>query len=819
MPALSFVISLSIGAFHLSSSNELPSEVVENGKLSQNIPDLNRHQETTLLRDLIHYSHPKSLQSCNTDASSYASLSDFTSQNSDAINDAVVQNEQICSALQLESHQCYKDCLYYASPLTLLQNNDTSGALTKILSWYQMGGGPVGWYDTGNPDMCRYMDGTYCYTPMKQAGGGLFNLNLQEHGCCVPGSCTGEDAVKVLMTNQYCYQGYNLTYSTLFGNVLIANVCKPLDRDFSSPGCVIVILLFVFFLIAVIVASINTQHKEELQATNQLMFAANDEDIEASKARNVYDHHWFLYSFSIQHLWKLFTRRRPKDKSEFNFLDGIRVGSMSWVIWGHIYIFYGLSSPSNQATLMPFGADAKPYPYVFSKWYMMLAEYGFYSVDSFFYLSGFLAAFALCRKLKSYDKQAIRLYYVWVPLSYLNRLLRIFPMMAFILFVQFFVADQVPYGYRVTSRDANYQLCADGWYKVLLFYANLLQENDNQCMGHLWYIHCDMQLFLVLPWIILLFQWNKLAGLIASLLLFLVGIVIRMYFAIHYHFGANLLLPANPEVNDSSQFEQYFKPWTRMSPYFIGAFTLLLIQTLQERHFAIQSRVALLSVMSLSGFIMCCLVFWPYDDIKDAPDERWPLTSDQIYYALSRPIWGVALGLLSFGIVFKSKAMQSMMGTILSAQIYQPLGKLTYTMYLIHWMVLDCFFKDLNMTTYYEFWSIFGMFCAVWLVTMFCSLILWFVVEQPMTNLVGLGIKALIQKKPPQSQSNESELTNVAAPNNKTKNNNTNGNSILDKLLIEGGTTGGLTHSNSIAANNSYGGADVDNEYSSVKSN
>eukprot|EP01083_Nonionella_stella_P148439 469826_1 len=800
-----FLIPLSLIGFRLSSSNLLPSEVIENGEFSQNSHHLNNAQETTLLQDIIRYSHHQpSLQSCNTDVSSYASLSEFTSRNSDAINGIIIQNEQVCGGLQLNSHQCYKDCIYYASPLTLLQN-DTDGELSKVLSWYQMGGGPVGWYDTGNPDMCKYMDGTYCWTPIRTSNG-MFDVNLQEHGCCVPGSCIGEDAVKVLMLNQYCYQGYNMTYNMmLFGNIGITNVCEPLDRDLSSPGFSIMLMLFIFFFIAIVVASITTQYRAE-----------KNNDIAVS---NVYDHDWFLYSFSIQHLWKLYTRRRAKDKSQFNFLDGIRVGSMSWVIWGHIYIFYMMSSPSNQATLMPFGADAKPYPYVFSKWYMMLAEYGFYSVDSFFYLSGFLAAFALCRKLKSYDKQAIRLYYVWVPLSYLNRLLRIFPMMAFILFVQFFVADQVPYGYRVTSRDANYQLCADGWYKVLLFYANLLQENDNQCMGHLWYIHCDMQLFLVLPWIILLFQWNKLAGLIASLLLFLVGIVIRMYFAIHYHFGANLLLPANPEVNDSSQFEQYFKPWTRMSPYFIGAFTLLLIQTLQERHFAIQSRVALLSVMSLSGFIMCCLVFWPYDDIKDAPDERWPLTSDQIYYALSRPIWGVALGLLSFGIVFKSKAMQSMMGTILSAQIYQPLGKLTYTMYLIHWMVLDCFFKDLNMTTYYEFWSIFGMFCAVWLVTMFCSLILWFVVEQPMTNLVGLGIKALIQKKPPQSQSNESELTNVAAPNNKTKNNNTNGNSILDKLLIEGGTTGGLTHSNSIAANNSYGGADVDNEYSSVKSN
>ena len=318
-----------------------------------------------------------------------------------------------------------------------------------------------------------------------------------------PGSCVGDDAVKVLRENAYCYQGYTTVYNDLmFGGMLnVTDICEPLERDFDSPGFSIVIIIFLIFLICVISASIRTQHLAEMKAKYSDIYKLHQDS--NPNQPNAYDNHWFLQCFSIQNLWKQFTKKRPKSKSQFNFLDGIRVYSMSWVIYGHIWIFYLFSSPSNQAVLMPFTPDAKPYPYVFTKFYMMLAEYAFYSVDSFFFLSGFLGAFSMHRVLKTYGKKAIKMSYIWIPLSYMNRFLRIFPMMAFVLLINWFIVDQLPYGYNVTSRTANAELCSESWYKVFFFYANLEADQDDLgCMGHLWYIQCDMQMFLFLPFII-----------------------------------------------------------------------------------------------------------------------------------------------------------------------------------------------------------------------------------------------------------------------------------------------------------------------------
>merc|ERR1712013_7986 len=240
-----------------------------------------------------------------------------------------------------------------------------------------------------------------------------------------------------------------------------------------------------------------------------------------------------------------------------------------------------------------------------------------------------------------------------------------------------------------------------------------------------------------------------------------------------------------------------------MSPYYIGVFAMLLIITLKDFKFEIGGRRAFLGLMTFSCFILAALVFWPYEDVKDAPEERWSLASNQVYYALSRPAWGAGLAIMSFALVFKSNLLRSLIGTLLSCEIWQPLGKLTYTMYLIHWMVLTIYYADLETALYYEVWSVLGIFCSVWLVTMFFAMVLWFGMEQPIANLVGLGMKALMarmSKKGPSGSnkdrkgSGDSELARVASKQSTSgKASSRRGVSARDKLLIEGRQQRGST--------------------------
>ena len=170
----------------------------------------------------------------------------------------------------------------------------------------------------------------------------------------------------------------------------------------------------------------------------------------------------FIRIFSLQCIWSGFVAKRPEGKQDMNFLDGIRVFSMSWVILGHGYLYFFMSGASNIMAVVPwFGQGSNPdHEFVINKFPNVFIQYAFYSVDSFYWLSGFLGAFSLYRNVsKIGDKdKIIRKFYQWIPLSYYARYLRLAPMMMFVVLIQWKVSDQLPSGmniYHCTSYSTN----------------------------------------------------------------------------------------------------------------------------------------------------------------------------------------------------------------------------------------------------------------------------------------------------------------------------------------------------------------------------
>jgi peptidoglycan/LPS O-acetylase OafA/YrhL len=732
-----------------------------------------------------------------------------------------VQDQQMqdvrseCLAMNLSSSECFHDCLYYNAPFSwiplLLDQNDTnpntSGVVQRMMNLYALSGGPFSYYDVGNPDMCLYSQGTYCYTPT--LGGDFI---LMQHGCCLPGSCVGSDAVKVMQGNWWCYQNYHSIYSQM-GD--IPNICEPKPRELNQFGPIFVIFIFFLFMFLVIVASVLKQYyieyyidPEEVQDQDnnnakkpKIMYF--DDDAPKNKQINLCINR-FVQLFNLQDICASFVAVRSK--KQFNFLDGIRVWSMSWVIFGHSFIYFITAGASNMATLMPFMPDAPAnYHYVVNSFYFLFAEYGFYSVDSFFFLSGFLGSFAIYRQIQKYGNKAISLAVVWIPMSYFSRLLRIMPMMLFTTAIAWQLSDQLPYGYHVTNRNLQTDACGEEWWSIVFFYQNFTLLSDDphtSCMGQLWYIQVDMQMFMLLPWLVLLFQYKQLYGFIASFIPTLVCLIIRLYYGFYYDFSANQLYPAHPAINDGSQNDDsYMQPWTRMSVYFIGVSTMFLILMIQKKEkecggdwkFTLAGWQYFLC-MFVGGFTLASLVFWPFGDVEHAPNDRWSIDANAVYYALSRPAWGAGLALLTIGMRFKEATPQlSMIKRYLSLEIYQPIGKLTYTMYLIHMIIFSWWARDLDIPAYYTEWQEILLFIGIWTMVAVFTLILWMFMEKPLGNLatfitksVALCCKQIGDKRENgnHNQSNDNNtmmkrellFTDEAEHNNGNSNDNNNSN-------------------------------------------
>ena len=81
---------------------------------------------------------------------------------------------------------------------------------------------------------------------------------------------------------------------------------------------------------------------------------------------------------------------------------------------------------------------------------------------------------------------------------------------------------------------------------------------------------------------------------------------------------------------------------------------------------------------------------------------------------------------------------KSMVKAFLSLEIWQPLGKLTYVMYLIHLIVYMVWMNDIEMPAYYSKWNELLLIIGVWFIVMSIGLVLWFVVEKPLNNMVTM---------------------------------------------------------------------------------
>merc|ERR1712154_620653 len=133
----------------------------------------------------------------------------------------------------------------------------------------------------------------------------------------------------------------------------------------------------------------------------------------------------------------------------------------------------------------------------------------------------------------------------------------------------------------------------------------------------------------------------------------------------------------------------------------------------------------------------------------DQPDNRWSLLSNQMYFAFGRPAWGVAMALLTFALRYMDtskgeRGQKSMIKAFLSLEVYQPLGKLTYSMYLLHLLVLAWWAQDLDFPAYYSVWNEWLLVTGIWFIVAIISTVLWFVMEKPISNLVTLLLKALV---------------------------------------------------------------------------
>ena len=361
-------------------------------------------------------------------------------------------------------------------------------------------------------------------------------------------------------------------------------------------------------------------------------------------------------------------------------INGIRVISMFWVVTCHVYVF-GISYFDN--TVIVLDVIAKQFPF-------QVIVNGFFSVDTFFFLSGLLTSYLTLQQMsKQKGKFPLVAYY-------LHRYLRLTPTLAFVMFFWWSMAPHLFWNAHGNEAAViNAGSCEKYWWSNLLYINNFYPyQLNSECIGWVWYLATDMQFYIISPPIIwLLFRFLPL-GVISLSVLLCSSLIATGAIAGYYQYDANIFIKSNPAYSD----DIYIKPYCRIAPYLVGlalGYVFFKKMFIKSRHLVLNySLYGSLWVLA-AGLLMAC-VYGLYGTWNQHP---FTAAGNVSYIMLSRLAWGVGLGCVTYAC---HSGHGGWVNTFLSLGFWVPFSRLTFSAYLVHPIVLSVLISGYTGTIHYN---------------------------------------------------------------------------------------------------------------------
>ena len=409
-------------------------------------------------------------------------------------------------------------------------------------------------------------------------------------------------------------------------------------------------------------------------------------------------------------------------------LNGIRVISMTWVILGHTYAF-----------AMSFASVDNPYKVIATGSRMTFQAVGnaYFSVDSFFFLSGVLVAYLTLKEMKKKDGRFPFLHY------YIHRYLRITPTYAFILFFASSLGIHLAVGPYMSLSDPLGPACSKYWWTNLFYINNLYPwKLGDECLGWGWYLANDMQFYVIAPLMLISAYFFLPAGAVIAGVLVLSGFTIDGVLTGVFDFQANEVSSLAYNVS-SDQYNDfvYGKPWDRISPYVVGlAMGYIFYRKLKFNFGKGLNLVLYLLLWAVAAVVAYWLVYGFYFTWHGHIPTK---AENVIYMMVSRCLWACCLGAVVFAC---HNGYGWVVNSFLSMKFWTPLARLTFNAYLVHPVIVFVIYGQLQKPIHYTDITLTCYFIAFVVLSYAAAAVVCVGVELPLGSiemllfkLVGLG--------------------------------------------------------------------------------
>ncbi|GFT48275.1 nose resistant to fluoxetine protein 6, partial [Nephila pilipes] len=469
--------------------------------------------------------------------------------------------------------------------------------------------------------------------------------------------------------------------------------CQQAPEKLGTSGIFVILFIFIFALLAVIGSSItgyeyfmeiNVEEKKAIEqnASERPHFSSDIENITAQKLNIEKDNkqntlpEWLKKCKPFFNCFCLFTNGEKilntSSEGQLLCLHGIRFLSMCWVILCHGYatVFQSIKQQ----------ADIGEY---IDHWTFQLVLNGFYSVDSFYFLSGFLVAFVYFKQAAKTDGKIPWVYF------YVHRFIRLTPVYMMILAVYSTLHSY--FGSGPLWPDANVDPnCTPEWWWNLLYINNFL---PSKCMGWTWYMATDMQMYIISPlFLITLWRWPKVGY---SVLGFFFILTFATNFILTYVYKLVAGLGNVTTFSNLSDFMPlwkdytdiiYIKPYTRLGPYLLG---IALAYYLHKRKETNSNKLSMgklfVGWLVSSGITLFCIFGLYHQEVSVA--------GAAFYNSLSRTGFACGLAWVMFVCIIEQGGI---VNSILSWKLWVPMSRLTFCAYLIHPIIQVTYFSSVR---------------------------------------------------------------------------------------------------------------------------
>ncbi|KAI3384426.1 hypothetical protein SNEBB_009931 [Seison nebaliae] len=433
-----------------------------------------------------------------------------------------------------------------------------------------------------------------------------------KYGICIPESCNPQ---YIFHNFEKYLAKYYQTFPNSFKPIIAYRImCKYHENDKliheSKTTSFILFTTFSVIIVAILTISEKLLRHSDIIQTNK-------------KIKIIYQ---FLKCISIENNVLFLIRRRKGDDNIsrcLQTLDGIRVLSMIWIFYCHIYLELGIFSKN---PLFLYKQS--------SSFFFQTIINGNTPVDSFFYISGLLVGLNFLTKYSKLENEKKIIKLKFLGLFYLHRIIRLWP--TYIMVIWATIAIVRPILLRNLNgmlSDDHFYTCIKHWTRNILFINNCYSVK-NQCLPWTWYLAANTQMYFISPILLTLFHYGKFTGRI--FMIFCIFISIGTTGIVYNFFPKWMSALSNNKIDKKIVNEMRYESQitvTRFGPFVVGMLFSTILFKMKTTSYQFK----------LTG-----VVFGIYRDYR-----KWQMKWKEgiskyiliLYYSTKRTLWAVMLSM------------------------------------------------------------------------------------------------------------------------------------------------------------------------------